>query len=111
MTSTTSKSRGASQEKDETQIAHARTLKNIPWCEQYERMVSGMLYVLTTRGTKRIRCKEQEEIKVQQLTITYNMIATIHSHQSSNKPDLKPDYGVPDITTPSPPKSTTSNPW
>ncbi|KAK4499996.1 hypothetical protein PRZ48_008182 [Zasmidium cellare] len=34
----------ARQEKDESQLQLARTLKYIPWCEQYERMVSGMLY-------------------------------------------------------------------
>jgi hypothetical protein len=33
----------AKQEKDETQLAAARTLSNVPWCDQYERMISGML--------------------------------------------------------------------
>ncbi|KAK2002787.1 hypothetical protein LX36DRAFT_212906 [Colletotrichum falcatum] len=31
-------------EKDENAIAHARTLDRVPWCEDYEKMVSGMLY-------------------------------------------------------------------
>ncbi|KAJ0161736.1 putative acetyltransferase C18B11.09c [Colletotrichum tanaceti] len=30
--------------KDENAIAHARTLERVPWCEDYEKMVSGMLY-------------------------------------------------------------------
>lgn len=30
---------------DASQIALARELDNVPWCEQYERMISGMLYV------------------------------------------------------------------
>jgi len=30
--------------KDETAIARARSMANIPWCEDYERMISGMLY-------------------------------------------------------------------
>ncbi|CEJ83790.1 Putative Maltose O-acetyltransferase [[Torrubiella] hemipterigena] len=30
--------------KDEEAIAVAKTLKNIPWCEDYEKMISGMLY-------------------------------------------------------------------
>ncbi|SMQ51463.1 unnamed protein product [Zymoseptoria tritici ST99CH_3D7] len=34
----------AKQEKDETQLAAARKLSNVPWCDQYERMISGMLY-------------------------------------------------------------------
>ncbi|BDD54505.1 hypothetical protein MAP00_000120 [Monascus purpureus] len=35
---------GARQTKDEKQLEQARKLKKIPWCEQYERMISGMLY-------------------------------------------------------------------
>ncbi|KAK1981273.1 maltose acetyltransferase-domain-containing protein [Colletotrichum cereale] len=31
-------------EKDENAIAHARTLEHVPWCEDYEKMISGMLY-------------------------------------------------------------------
>ncbi|OJJ94931.1 hypothetical protein ASPACDRAFT_1883820 [Aspergillus aculeatus ATCC 16872] len=34
----------ASCEKNPTAIATARSLAHVPWCEQYERMVSGMLY-------------------------------------------------------------------
>ncbi|GAB7344704.1 hypothetical protein MBLNU457_3178t2 [Dothideomycetes sp. NU457] len=34
----------ASKEKDQKQIEVARGMKHIPWCEQYERMISGMLY-------------------------------------------------------------------
>lgn len=33
----------ASKEKDQKQIEVARGMKHIPWCEQYERMISGML--------------------------------------------------------------------
>lgn len=33
----------AAQQKDESQIALAKDLKNVPWCDQYERMISGML--------------------------------------------------------------------
>lgn len=32
--------------KDEEAIAVAKTLKNIPWCEDYEKMISGMLYAV-----------------------------------------------------------------
>ncbi|KAG5983462.1 hypothetical protein E4U43_006270, partial [Claviceps pusilla] len=34
----------ASQEKNPDVIAYAKTLANVPWCEQYERMISGQLY-------------------------------------------------------------------
>lgn len=37
---------GSSTEKDLKAIAGAKTLTNIPWCEDYERMISGMLWVL-----------------------------------------------------------------
>ncbi|TQN72131.1 putative acetyltransferase [Colletotrichum shisoi] len=30
--------------KDENAIAYARTLERVPWCDDYEKMVSGMLY-------------------------------------------------------------------
>lgn len=32
-----------SKEKNQELIAIAKTYKNTPWCEQYERMISGML--------------------------------------------------------------------
>lgn len=34
----------AATQKDPDTIERARLLKNVPWCEQYERMISGMLY-------------------------------------------------------------------
>lgn len=30
--------------KDESALAYARTLTNVPWCDDYEKMISGMLY-------------------------------------------------------------------
>ncbi|KZL84422.1 galactoside o-acetyltransferase [Colletotrichum incanum] len=30
--------------KDENAIAYARTLERVPWCDDYEKMISGMLY-------------------------------------------------------------------
>ena len=33
----------ANTQKDDKAIEVARGLDNIPWCEQYERMISGML--------------------------------------------------------------------
>ncbi|KAL2755405.1 hypothetical protein ACRALDRAFT_2034520 [Sodiomyces alcalophilus JCM 7366] len=34
----------AATEKDQEAIEVAKTLDNIPWCEDYEKMISGMLY-------------------------------------------------------------------
>lgn len=30
--------------KDEKAIAYAKTLERVPWCDDYEKMISGMLY-------------------------------------------------------------------
>lgn len=35
-----------SKEKNPELLVTAKSLANIPWCEQYERMISGMLLVL-----------------------------------------------------------------
>ena len=34
----------ASTEKDASAIALAKTLQHIPWCDDYEKMISGVLY-------------------------------------------------------------------
>lgn len=36
----------ASTEKDAATVGFAKTLSNVPWCDDYEKMVSGVLYVL-----------------------------------------------------------------
>ena len=35
----------ASKEKNTALIEQAKTFKNVPWCEDYEKMISGMLFV------------------------------------------------------------------
>lgn len=35
----------AAEKKDEQQIALAKSLNHVPWSDQYERMISGMLWV------------------------------------------------------------------
>ncbi|KAF7189123.1 putative acetyltransferase [Pseudocercospora fuligena] len=47
----------AAQQKDESQIALAKDLKNVPWCDQYERMISGMLYDSFVPELKKARFK------------------------------------------------------
>ncbi|KAK9374469.1 trimeric LpxA-like protein [Lipomyces chichibuensis] len=51
----------ASSEKNEDFIAYAKTLKGIPWCEDYERMISGMLYnsFVPELVTERIRARQR----------------------------------------------------
>lgn len=44
ITASSAASQGPSQHKDEHQLALARSLHHVPWCDQYERMISGMLY-------------------------------------------------------------------
>lgn len=34
----------ANTSKDHDAIAFAKTLDNTPWCDDYEKMISGMLY-------------------------------------------------------------------
>jgi hypothetical protein len=34
----------ASTKKNTDLIDHAKRFKNMPWCEDYEKMISGMLY-------------------------------------------------------------------
>lgn len=34
----------AKQQKDTEIIEIAKSLKDTPWCEEYEKMISGMLY-------------------------------------------------------------------
>jgi len=37
----------AATKKDDEQIQLAKSLNHVPWSEEYERMISGMLYVTT----------------------------------------------------------------
>jgi len=43
MSNTKAGATGAAQHKDDEQLALARNLNKVPWGEQYERMISGML--------------------------------------------------------------------
>lgn len=40
----------ATASKREDQLAVAKILNHVPWCEQYEQMISGMLYDLLARN-------------------------------------------------------------
>jgi len=39
----------AATSKDKEQIEIAKSLKHVPWSDEYEKMISGMLYVTTWR--------------------------------------------------------------
>jgi acetyltransferase-like isoleucine patch superfamily enzyme len=47
----------ASTIKDESQLALARTLNHIPWSDEYEKMISGMLYDSLDKGLAAARFK------------------------------------------------------
>jgi hypothetical protein len=38
----------AAATKNTQEIEKARNLSHVPWCEEYEKMISGMLYVPST---------------------------------------------------------------
>ena len=42
----------AAQVKNVQELEKARKLNHIPWCEEYEKMISGMLYVVFSRLDK-----------------------------------------------------------
>jgi hypothetical protein len=35
----------AAQEKNTQEVEKAKKLNHVPWCDEYEKMISGMLYV------------------------------------------------------------------
>lgn len=35
----------AATQKNITEIEKAKALNHVPWCEEYEKMISGMLYI------------------------------------------------------------------
>jgi hypothetical protein len=35
----------AAQEKNMQEVEKAKKLSHVPWCDEYEKMISGMLYV------------------------------------------------------------------
>jgi len=37
----------ASKTKNQELIEAAKSINNVPWCEDYEKMISGMLYVMS----------------------------------------------------------------
>lgn len=49
-TSNISTAKMATASKREDQLAVAKILNHVPWCEQYEQMISGMLYGLLARN-------------------------------------------------------------
>jgi hypothetical protein len=44
----------ASQQKNEAMIAIAKEMHNVPWCKDYEKMISGMLLVPSLSLSQRL---------------------------------------------------------
>jgi hypothetical protein len=42
----------AATQKSTSEIAKAKKLNHVPWSEEYEKMISGMLYVLNVQPIK-----------------------------------------------------------
>lgn len=96
------------KEKDEKLIELARNLKGTPWCEEYEKMISGMLYdplhpkLLEGRHTARCTAYEfnhldpstlspDEHAHTQQLLLQ-NMLGRV-GPGTFIEPPFTPDYG------------------
>lgn len=47
----------AAQQKDPEIIELAKTLRGTPWCDEYEQMISGMLYVYIIQTASRRKAK------------------------------------------------------
>ena len=46
----------AANEKNVQELEKAKKLNHVPWCEEYEKMISGMLYVFSTTLTPFLDC-------------------------------------------------------
>ncbi|KAI0597416.1 trimeric LpxA-like protein [Biscogniauxia sp. FL1348] len=98
----------AKQQKDEDLIALAKTLKGIPYCDEYEKMISGMLYDPLQRtlmeGRHRARCLTHKYNNVDPNSGTMDEISEIQTKILAEmlgrvgkgtviEPPFLPDYG------------------
>jgi hypothetical protein len=47
----------AATQKNGAEIEKALALNHVPWCEEYEKMISGMLYAQPPSPSKPLLCK------------------------------------------------------
>ncbi|KAK9238614.1 trimeric LpxA-like protein [Lipomyces kononenkoae] len=98
----------ANTEKNEEFIAYAKTLTGIPWCDDYERMISGMLYnsFVPELVTERLRARQKvtkynaylpddgtaESIASERETMLRNIIGKV-GKRAYIEPPFYVDYG------------------
>lgn len=70
----------ASKEKDQATIEHAKTLANVPWCDDYEKMVSGVLYELPSSDKTDARFADIDQLRAG--TLTTDFLGTTARHRS-----------------------------
>lgn len=73
----------ASKEKNAKFITHAKTLKNIPWCDDYEKMISGMVFVHVPTPTLRLSTNKVR-IDMIHLFPNYEQVGYGHVNLSRN---------------------------
>ncbi|KAF2718145.1 hypothetical protein K431DRAFT_140349 [Polychaeton citri CBS 116435] len=97
------------KEKDQKAIAYAKTLSHVPWCDDYEKMISGMLYscmapelVASRNKARRIAQKfntyvPADELNAEQVAdVRIGMVKELFGKvgpDSYLEPSLQVDYG------------------
>lgn len=98
----------AKDQKDEEIIALAKTLRGVPWCEEYERMISGMLYnplhPKLLEGRHKARCAAHKFNNLDPNTGDFEQVAEIRTNMLTEilgrvgrgtfiEAPILPDYG------------------
>ncbi|KAF4303303.1 hypothetical protein GTA08_BOTSDO09035 [Botryosphaeria dothidea] len=100
----------AATEKDSEQLALARKLNHIPWSEQYERMISGMLYdsftpeLSAARFKARVWCHNYNytfpagatdfpSLQKHRLALLRDIIGHVEGDEAFIEPPFSVDYG------------------
>jgi len=99
---------GASTVKDAEAVSYAKNLENVPWCDDYEKMISGMLYSCEAPEL------EESRVRARQLAAKFNahlpddatmeslvndrigILRTFFGHVgdgSTMEPNIQVDYG------------------
>jgi len=82
---------GVNTEKNLEALGHAKNLENVPWCEDYEKMISGMLYSCEAPEL------EEGRVRARKLATKFNAYlpddATMHSLSSDRLRMLRTLFG------------------
>ncbi|XXG96015.1 hypothetical protein Hte_002292 [Hypoxylon texense] len=98
----------AKDQKDQEIIALAKTLRGVPWCEEYERMISGMLYnplhPKLLEGRHKARCAAHKFNNLDPNTGDFEQVAEVRANMLTEilgrvgrgtfiEAPIFPDYG------------------